>query len=99
MKTLGIAHLANAYPPQLSNMELQLAGVGRALVGNPGILLVDNIGSGLTKKEQEKLNGLLHAIWKFGELTLIRFTDRENSGLPYDRHFCLEYGKITEDMK
>ena len=99
LKTLGIAHLANAYPPQLSNMELQLAGVGRALVGEPNILLVANIDSRLTKKEQEKLYGLLYAIWKFSELTLIRFTDRENSGLPYDRHFCLEFGKITEDIK
>lgn len=99
MKTLGIAHLASAYPPQLSITELQLASLARALTGEPKILLINEMDADLTQKEREKINGLIYTIWKFGEVTMIRFSDKENGGLQCDRHLRLEYGKITEDLK
>jgi ABC-type lipoprotein export system ATPase subunit len=97
MNELDIGHLTNAYPSQLSVMELQLSNLARALVAQPKILLLDNMDADLTTKEQTRILNLLYAIWKSSELTIIRFIDRENGGLPCDRHFRLEYGQITED--
>ncbi|GHT86150.1 ABC transporter ATP-binding protein [Bacteroidia bacterium] len=99
MKMLGIAHLIDAYPSQLSSMELQFANLARALSGKPKILLIDKMDADLMKKEQEKMNDLLDTIWELGEVTIIRFTDRENGGLPCDRYCRLEYGQITEVRK
>lgn len=99
MKTLGIAHLARAYPRQLSIMELQLASLARALTGEPKILLIDEMGADLTKREQEKMDGLLYTAWKSHELTLIHLTDKKNVNWSYDRYFSLEYGMITEVTK
>jgi putative ABC transport system ATP-binding protein len=98
MKTLGIAHLAGACPPQLSSLELQLASVARALSTSPKILLMDEMDAHLAQKEQKKVHDLLYLIRKSGELTMIRFTDRDNvnDAWPYDRRFRLEYGKIMK---
>ncbi len=99
METLGISHLAHAYPPQLSVLELRFANLIRALIGRPKILLIDEMDSGLMQKEREKLSDFLRTVWKLGEYTIIFFTDQENQDLPYDRRLMLEYGKITEAWK
>ena len=41
LKELGIAHLANAYPKQLSGGELRRVAIARAFINNPKLLLAD----------------------------------------------------------
>jgi putative ABC transport system ATP-binding protein len=41
LERLGIAHLANAYPKQLSGGELRRVAIARALINNPILLLAD----------------------------------------------------------
>jgi len=96
MEQLGIGKLTHARPAQLSLMEGQMANLARALCGKPKILLLDEMETDLTEKERERMDGLLHAIGTFGEITMIRFTDWEEKDGPYDRRFCLAYGRITE---
>lgn len=41
LKELGIEHLANAYPKQLSGGELRRIAIARAFINNPKLLLAD----------------------------------------------------------
>lgn len=97
LESLGIGHLMNAYPPQLSVMELQIASLARAIVTAPKILLIDEMEADLTAKEFKQIAVMVNAMLKFGKLTLIHFTEKENGDLPYDKRFHLEYGQLTED--
>lgn len=96
MDTLGIRHLIYAYPFQLSIMELQLTALARALVMQPKILLLDNMESDLTVKQSKKIKDLICTAGESNELTIIRFTDRENDDWQYDGYFRLECGRIWE---
>jgi hypothetical protein len=54
--------------------------------------------SALSEKETEQFAGTMDAIWKYGDFTVLYFT---NSALKMDadRLIRLGYGKIQEDIK
>lgn len=97
LKTLGISHVANAYPAQLSTYEAQMVSVARALITQPKILLLDEITADLSAKETEQIMGIIHAVWKFGGYTIVGFSGAKSSALRADRYIQLDHGKVSED--
>lgn len=96
LESLGIPHLTNARPAQLSTYEAQLASLARAFVARPKILLLDDMAADLSRKESDQFFGILSALWQFGDCALLYFTGGGNSPFPFDQRFILDHGNLQE---
>ena len=70
----GLRKFADAYPIEASGGALQRAGVVRAMVHKPEILLMDEPFGALDEMLREQLNMELLAIWKRLNITIIFIT-------------------------
>ena len=75
-----LAPLKNRLGGQLSGGEQQMLTVGRALMGNPDVLLLDEPSEGLAPIMVQKIGDLIHALRKVG--TTIVLAEQ-------NLHFCL----------
>jgi ABC-type lipoprotein export system ATPase subunit len=99
LKTLGLQYAANARPSQLSALELQKASIARALTAHPQILLLDDTAAGLSEKDAEQIKGILRALSKFGEYTVIEFSETNSGLICSDSTLILTHGKIREEIE
>ena len=97
IKALGLGHIAHARPDQLSLYEAQAAALARALIGEPSILLLDEVFAGLSPRESEQLAGIIDAAAQFGGLTVILFSASTRCLMHTDRTIELDNGIIRED--
>ncbi|WP_143468009.1 ABC transporter ATP-binding protein [Kocuria massiliensis] len=72
--TLGLRHLKDAYPEQLSGGQAQRVAVGRALALTPDVLLLDEPLSALDPATREDLQGWLRDLMRRLSLTCITVT-------------------------
>lgn len=98
LSTLGIQHLAAARAVHLSNLERRTAGLARALITKPQILLLNGVTLRLSERDTQKIIETIHAAVPYGDCTMLWF-DGINSALCTHRTIQLEYGKIREDGK
>lgn len=96
LKALGLDSIAKAYPKQLSPYESQLVSIARALAAQPEILMLNEVGAGLSQKETERICGIINALGKFGNFTILNFCET-GRGFIADRSYRLEYGSFKED--
>ena len=75
-----LAPLKNRLGGQLSGGEQQMLTVGRALMGNPDVLLLDEPSEGLAPIMVQKIGDLIHTLRKIG--TTIVLAEQ-------NLHFCL----------
>ncbi len=71
---LGIEHLLHRYPGNLSGGEQQRVALGRALVIQPRVLLLDEPLSALDRATAERLRGELRALHEAQGLTVLHVT-------------------------
>jgi ABC-type sugar transport system ATPase subunit len=71
---LGITHLLHRYPSTLSGGEKQRAAMGRALVTEPRVLLLDEPFSALDRGTARRLRGELKLLHETKKLTIIHVT-------------------------
>ncbi|MDT0393634.1 MULTISPECIES: branched-chain amino acid ABC transporter permease/ATP-binding protein [Streptomyces] len=62
LRLLGIEHLADSHPAQLSTGQQKLVGVARALAAWPAVLLCDEPAAGLDSAESRELGRHLRAV-------------------------------------
>ncbi|MDE1161632.1 MAG: ATP-binding cassette domain-containing protein [Acidobacteriaceae bacterium] len=101
LHSVGLAaEFAERYPWQLSGGQRQRAGVARALITQPDVLLMDEPFGALdplTRAEmQTMLRDLLH---RAGTTTLIVTHDLEEALFLADRVVLLEQGSIVADVR
>ncbi len=99
LNTLGIRHVANALPAQLSVYETRAAGIARALITKPKILLLNEVTARLSVRDSEKITETLSVIGEYGGCTALWIGNIANEAIHANRTIRLENGKIREDRK
>jgi ABC-type nitrate/sulfonate/bicarbonate transport system ATPase subunit len=74
IETVGLAEAAGAYPHQLSGGMRQRTAIARALVSEPGILLLDEPFSALDISLRRRMHDLLRTIWHDTRKTMVMVT-------------------------
>jgi len=94
---VGLADKRHHFPAQLSAGEMQRAGIARAIVGGPKILLADEPTGNLDPQTARSIVDILQEVNKIGT-TVVMAT--HNAGIVNDikkRTLLLEEGKIIHD--
>lgn len=97
VNTLNLEHRLNHLPNQLSGGQQQRVSIGRALIGNPAIMLADEPTGNLDSKNSSELVDLLKMLNKTYHQTLIVITHDEHIALQADRIISIEDGRIAKD--
>ncbi|MBN5385520.1 ABC transporter ATP-binding protein [Serratia marcescens] len=94
---LGLGHLAKRHPHQLSGGQQQRVAIGRALVYNPPVILLDEPLSNLDAKLREEARVFLRElIIKLGLSALMVTHDQNEAMAISDRILLLNNGKIEQ---
>ncbi|MND47282.1 Spermidine/putrescine import ATP-binding protein PotA [compost metagenome] len=94
---LGLGHLGKRYPHQLSGGQQQRVAIGRALVYNPPVILLDEPLSNLDAKLREEARVFLRElIIKLGLSALMVTHDQNEAMAISDRILLLNNGKIEQ---
>jgi putative ABC transport system ATP-binding protein len=97
ISTLGLSDRLDYLPNQLSGGQQQRVSIGRALIGNPALMLADEPTGNLDSKNSAEIIELLKLFNKKLKQTLIVITHDERIALQADRVMTMEDGKITKD--
>lgn len=97
IKELNLEGKEKNYPNELSGGEKQRVSIGRALVGDPKILLMDEPFSALDFNLREKMQNLIKKLHKKLKITIIFVThDREEALFLSDKIGVLYKGELLE---
>ncbi|GAB2905081.1 ABC transporter ATP-binding protein [Paralcaligenes sp. KSB-10] len=94
---LGLGHLGQRHPHELSGGQQQRVAIGRALVYNPPVLLLDEPLSNLDAKLREEARAFLRElIMRLGLSALMVTHDQSEAMAISDRILLLNNGKIEQ---
>jgi NitT/TauT family transport system ATP-binding protein len=102
LERVRLAKFAGHYPHQLSGGMKQRAAIARALVGNPGFILMDEPFAALDFQTRVLMQQFLLEIWQdFGSTILFVTHQIDEAVLLSDRvlTFSAGPGRIIEDLK
>jgi iron(III) transport system ATP-binding protein len=95
---IGLAHLAERYPPQLSGGQQQRVAIARALVYEPPVILLDEPLSNLDAKLREEARAWLRMLITTLGLSAVHVThDQVEAMAIADRIVLLDAGTIAQD--
>src|SRR5580765_1599026 len=95
LKVVGLSHRAKHYPRQLSGGEQQRAGIARAIVTDPTLLLCDEPTGDLDRKSGDEILGLLQALNKEQGKTIVMVTHDPHASARATRTVYLEKGQLS----
>jgi NitT/TauT family transport system ATP-binding protein len=96
---VGLEHVAQKYPNELSGGMQQRVGVVRALANNPDVLLMDEPFASVDAQTRMTLQEELTKIWQERHPTILFIThDVAESVFLADRVVVLSKGRVLEDM-
>jgi iron(III) transport system ATP-binding protein len=97
---VGLAHLANSYPHEISGGEQQRVALARAIVPRPGVLLMDEPFSGLDSRLRDSVRAdTLSVLREAGATAVIVTHDPEEAMRMADRIVLMRGGRIAQEGK
>ena len=99
LEELGIGELAKQRPTQLSGGQQQKAGLARALVTNPWIIIADEPTGNLDSVSAQEMMVLLHDLNAMHKRTILLVTHNEKYWNLGNRRVEMKDGKITKDIR
>ncbi len=98
LREVGLAHRIEAWPLTLSGGEAQRAGLARALVRSPELLLLDEPLGALDALTRLRMQRLLAELWaRHGCAVLLVTHDVDEALLLADRVVLLDEGRIAQE--
>ena len=94
IELLGLEHIADAMPEELTQGQRKLVGIGRALAAEPRLLCLDEPAAGLDAREGEALAQHLRAVVDAGTPLLLVDHDMGLVLGISDYVVVLEFGKV-----
>jgi iron(III) transport system ATP-binding protein len=95
---VGLAHLADAYPHEVSGGEQQRAALARAIVPRPGVLLMDEPFSGLDSRLRESVRAdTMSVLREAGATAIIVTHDPEEAMRISDRIVLMRGGRVVQE--
>ena len=96
LERVGLAHVADLLPSQLSGAERQRVALARALVGGPSLLLADEPAGDMDPEEGAELLLLLRAVAHEDGVTVVLFTrDIDDAAGVADNIVALDAGRVV----
>src|SRR5213079_1945847 len=95
LKVVGLSHRARHYPRQLSGGEQQRAGIARAIVTDPTLLLCDEPTGDLDRKAGDEILGLLQALNREQGKTIVMVTHDPHASARANRTVYLDKGQLS----
>ena len=95
MSTLGISHLANAFPGELSGGELRRMAIARALVQNPDVLFADEPTGDLDEENTRLILSTLRSLAHEQKKAVFLVTHENISPSYADRNFSMDSGQLV----
>jgi len=92
---MGIGHLKNVFPKELSGGELRRVSIARALIMEPEIIFADEPTSDLDDENTDMVFGILKEIAQSGKAVLA-VTHERDAGKYADRMFRMKNGVLEE---
>ena len=96
MMELGIGHLANRFPTQVSGGELQRAAIARAMINRPLVLMADEPTGNLNSDASGKVLECFSALNRSGQ-TIVMVTHDLKSACHGNRVLFLKDGKLSDE--
>ncbi|MGW6796736.1 ABC transporter permease subunit [Streptomyces chartreusis] len=94
LQLLGIEHLADSRPAELSTGQQKLVGVARALAARPAVLLCDEPAAGLDSAESRELGRHLRAVADTGVAVVLIEHDLSLVMDVCDQVTVLDFGQV-----
>jgi cell division transport system ATP-binding protein len=96
LKSVGLQHRLNAYPPELSGGEQQRVAIARALANEPQLVLADEPTGNLDPDLSLEIMNLFRDINASGTTVLVATHDRELIKWVNRRTVHLEHGRMLQ---
>ncbi len=95
---VGLLHLADSYPHEISGGEQQRVALARAIVPRPGVLLMDEPFSGLDSRLRDSVRSdTLSVLREAGATAIIVTHDPEEAMRVADRIVLMRAGRIIQE--
>jgi branched-chain amino acid transport system ATP-binding protein len=95
LELLDLSRHAHRLPSELSNGERHLVALGRALVGSPALLLLDEPAAGLDPRETDELAQRLRQLPELGTSVLVVDHDMALIMGVCDEVHVLDFGRVV----
>ena len=95
LKDVGLGNRLDNFPAQLSGGEQQMLAMGRALMSNPKLLMLDEPSMGLAPILVEQIFDIIKNLHKAGTTILLVEQNAQAALSVADRGYVLETGKIV----
>lgn len=99
LKLVGLEKRANLFPSQLAGGEMQRAGLARAVVGQPEIIIADEPTGNLDLATAWQIIKLLQKVNKTGKTVIMATHNFEIVNSMKERVIELDEGKLVSDKK
>ena len=97
LATVGLDHLADRRSPQLSGGQQQRVAVARALVSDPGVLLMDEPFSNLDAKLREQMRAELKRLQRRLNISILFVTHDQSEALALSHEIAvMNEGRIVQ---